>query len=898
MNSKIALLSFCTLMTFLTGTIIRHFTVPENSKIASYPDSGEYAEKEKVEFAGAYNYISQARVNMLTNTISTKDVMKAFQQADMMNASFRKKNSPALYWEELGPDNIGGRTYALLFDKNNPQRIYAGGVSGGLWISNNGGSSWNKYDDHMPNLAVSTITQGPRGDIYFGTGEICFSGSSPNIGFWVNGGGGSIAGQGIWKSTDGGNTFARLTSTWENANPTERVAFSVVYKLAADPNNPNRIYAATQSGLRMSNDGGQTWINPLCTTASCLVKVTSDVTDVEVTNSGQVLAVANNGSYVYRSPNGNDSSFIRVFGGLPSNAGRIDIAVSPSNTAYAYAAACDQNQKYLGVYQSRDTGNTWTPVPAPATDPYATQPPYYQGWYDNTIIVDPSNPERFFLGGVTLWNYTNTAGWTRIGNNVHSDQHSFAFHPTNPNILLNGNDGGLYITNNASQKSPTFTTLNRGYNVTQFYGIAAAPSGEVMGGTQDNNTLYIDYKGATLQAAKKILGGDGGYCDFSITNPNAFFAAYQFGEIRRSSNKGISFTRFTDTHVAPSGTPAGSFVTPFRLWEKVSSTGAWLDDSYFLCLTRSVWITKGALDFSKTPKWFEIASLPIDARCLTATDDGTTLFVGTITAGGAGKLYRISGLDYVNNSLDTSGTNFDLTTGTPVKSQEIGSFNGQVVTSIAVDPGDANNIVVTLGNYGNTTYVLRSTNALSTTPSFTSIQNNLPQMPVYSALIDRDNNSKVILGTELGIYVSEDNGTSWSEQNDGLARTSVFMLRQQKLTSTGKHALYAGTYGRGIFRSTSFTGVDKIAPLVLGTNVYPNPLRENGIIQYSLNKPSDVVLTIYSMQGKEIKTIDIHGQKAGVHQLALSGNEISAGAYFASVCASGSNETVKFVVVK
>jgi hypothetical protein len=272
------------------------------------------------------------------------------------------------------------------------------------------------------------------------------------------------------------------------------------------------------------------------------------------------------------------------------------------------------------------------------------------------------------------------------------------------------------------------------------------------------------------------------------------------------------------------------------------------------------------------------------------------VFVGTIQSGGTGHLVRITGLDYVKNSIDTSGTGYDLTSGTPVTSSTIATF-GQCVTGIAINPANQNTIVVTLGNYGYASNVVRSYNALASVPSFTSVQNNLPSMPVYSAVIDRNDSALIVLGTELGIFASEDGGTTWTEENTGLARTGVMMVRQQYHTATGKYIYYLGTYGRGIFRSVSTTTDMPGIPagnIISQVTVSPNPVPDETEISFWSDKPEAIRLSVYDLSGKIIISNDILAV-SGKNIIKLNAYGWPEGAYILSVKNDYSLRTVKII---
>ena len=196
----------------------------------------------------------------------------------------------------MGPDNVGGRTRAILIDKDNSNLIYAGGVSGGLWKSNNAGLTWNIIPgtDQLEFSGVVSICQTTNGDIYFGTGE----GATSNMGGNSNGASAFIGG-GIYKSSDG-ITFTQLESTAPSNLISDNFDFASVTEMAAHNTDPNTVYAATRRGVKITTDGGQTWQPGLVTAAEFL--------DVEVAIDGSVFASTANG--IFYSVDGTPGSFI------------------------------------------------------------------------------------------------------------------------------------------------------------------------------------------------------------------------------------------------------------------------------------------------------------------------------------------------------------------------------------------------------------------------------------------------------------------------------------------------------------------------------------------------------------------------------------------------------------
>lgn len=465
------------------------------------------------------------------------------------NRKSAKRASLGLEWNFIGPTNRGGRTRALIVDNENNQRLYTGGVAGGLFISENKGASWEVYDDQLENLMVSTIAQGPNGTLYVGTGGD-FGGS-----------GDEIPGGGVYKSTDRGQTFVRLQST----DPaTSGLHWETINRIEVNPTNDDEVLAGTRLGLYYSNDGGLTWNQTIYVDPNCTIFGGGRIDDVEWTKGGVVYIGYNGG--VYRSSNPSDAcSYESITSGIPSSSSRIDITFCKSDENIVYAMQVNGSGQLAGMYQSTDGAVNWTDFsPAPPSSVIDSTFNLFgdngQGIYDLAIEVAPDDCDMIYVGGVQT--YRINGSWTRIAENfapeasgfyVHSDKHYFVFdESSNSNTMFICSDGGIGYTDNALADQPLFYTINRNYGTTQFYGIAASADGRVIGGTQDNGTWLIDpsLPGESSTNGIFVRGGDGFDTDISDLFPFAY-ATTQFGTIGRYDGVTNSAQEF--------GIPGGRF---------------------------------------------------------------------------------------------------------------------------------------------------------------------------------------------------------------------------------------------------------------------------------------------------------------------------------------------------
>jgi hypothetical protein len=887
--------------------------------------------KDKTAVEGWLEYSRTRRANQHTGTIDLNDMITARQEVFRMRAQAVHQRGVGLEWTFKGPDNWGGRTRDILFHKDNPNKVFTGGVSGGLWYSNNGGLEWKHYDksDTLAGSGVVSLAQTTSGDIYVGTGENFSNNTGTTLGTP------GFLGSGIWKSSDGGETFKLLPSTRPSANSTN-TPYAFVSALAAHPTDGNTIIAGTNTGLKISRDGGAIWSN-----ASQNTTVGGqNIQDVKIDPRG-VTHVIVNGVY-FRGMIDNPASF--EFKGLSfpgKNFSRMAVNFAPSDPDYVYIIGCNSTGATNGIYRSTDAGVNWEPIAPTSLPTTGFNPTGSQGEYDIDIAVHPTDKNKVFVGGqlsVYAYQRDETLGtnlWWPISNwwsssnafdpqYVHADHHRIRFHPNEPNTMFVATDGGIFRTYKADVpygQLPPFAALNKGFGIAQFYSVAAGIDGVVVGGTQDNGTLYVDFEQNTRTQGRKILGGDGAFSAISKTNPNALFYSTQFGSLRRSSNNGNTAAFFFDQNIDCDPKQLGNcvgdneidcgapFVTAFELWENFdTSSSDYGEGRLFVAPYCGIWVAIDALDFTSNPTWFHIGKsdngFPGGSQfypCLAATTDGDILYVGS----GTGSVYRISGLKSATFEYDQNGL-FDPTAA-GITVTQIASFGSRWVTEIAVDPRNDDHVVVTLGNYGNNDYVYRSTTAATTTTtgSFTSIQGNLPRMPVYSVVIDAYNPANIIVGTEMGIFSSTTAGNIWTAERDGMPTVPVFMLRQERIDDLNKdcYAIYAATHGRGMYATYTLTPstcrtFTSVKPEIVmdDLRLFPNPVKQSATVSFTMEQAGEVNFLVYDLQGRLVKQQSLGYRPAGKQNASFSTEGMANGNYIGILRTENSQATVKFLV--
>jgi hypothetical protein len=823
---------------------------------------------------GAIESVYSLRLNEKTGDLDPQWMANAVQQADNLK-SIAKRLNKKIEWTNMGPDNVGGRIRAFLISKNDSKIWFAGGVSGGLFRSSTSGQSWVPINDLQENLNVTCIAQTPDGKIYYGTGEGGFTNLSG-----TRNGSPAFYGNGVYASSDDkGTAFSLMNEAKDNR-------FFECNGMAADPKE-NKFYVATESGLYEFD---------MTSTAKVTRLSSGSIKEVKVDSEGVVWASTSNGS-VYKKEIG---QAIKIVNQGYSSGGRTSIAISPDDNNYVYtmgAGGSGANYgKLVGVYRTTDGGTTWEQIITGNSNNNIFSS-NNQGWYDNVIGVVPGKKDEIILGGVTLARWDKTNGYREFASTfgapwnseyVHADKHLITWNMnTNPATCIVGCDGGLY----ASQDYQIWTPLNRGFTTLQLYNVAANTLGHIVGGAQDNGTQLINFSGNSFngipsKTAISIYGGDGFDVEFSKFDPRVVFVSIYYGTVARSNNSGQSSSTFWDDRQA--GTVQTDFNTTYNLWEKNEK-----ESRLYLAKNNQVWMALNPTDFANPVNWFLVADGLGNSRIIEMdyTADGDHLFIAK-----QGALFRLDGLNSAEFTLDANPVATKVPTGIDLKQLSLGGAAGRTVTSVNVNPENSNHVVITLGGYGNSTYVYETENALDDVPTWKNITGNLPSMPVYDAVIDVDDPERIILGTDLGVWVTENGGTKWEEANDGMARVPVFEIRGYEWKPWEGMSLYIGTHGRGYYKSTNLlTNTKKVSKNNLEFNISPNPASDFALVKFN-GVAGKATLRMIGLDGKIVQSLNVN-TVMGENQTRVDLSNVKSGYYFVQVTlANGASETQKILV--
>ena len=698
-------------------------------------------------------------------------------------------------WSERGPFDTGGRTRAIMFDPNDAsaKKVWAGGVTGGLWYNNDitsATSSWQNVDDFWSNLTITCIAYDPNNTstFYVGTGE-SFTNAS--------------RGAGIWKSTDGGATWAQISSTSQ---------FYYVNDIAVrDESGTSAVLAAitngyyqgvfptggsANAGLQRSNNGGTTWTQVLPNIPG--QSAPAAASDIEIDAANNVWIGSNASPYsltdrgggrIYKSTNG--TAFTSVYAATVTNGyGRVELACAPSDANYVYAIV-ENVGKVHEIVKTTNAGTSWSNVSEPAdVDNGIPSTDFTRGQarYDLIAAVNPTDKNQVLVGGIDLFRTIDGGtSWNHISkwsnNNdlalltcakVHADQHQLVFRPGFPNQLVNGNDGGVYFCTDITQAQTTsaFEVRNRNYNVTQFYANAMSPAAGAnvhLAGSQDNGTQYFKKFGKA--STSEFTGGDGAYCFVDQNEPNVLISSY----VRNNYYYSLDGGNTEDDLLVKN---SGSFINPaaydYNLNILYSTENSSSINRTVLPETQGPLGTNAILPLAlgTTATTFTVSQ---------HTTASTTLFIGT----SGGSLFKVTNANGGSPALSNiTGASFP---------------SGATINNVWVGSSELE-LVAVFSNYGVSSIWYTSNGGIS----WSAQEGALPDMPIRWFMRNPNNIAEAIVATEVGVWRTANftnTNPTWVPSTSGLANVRVDMLQMR---SSDKQ-VSAATYGRGLFTSDAFS---------------------------------------------------------------------------------------------
>jgi len=606
-------------------------------------------------------------------------------------------------------------------------------------------------------------------------------------------------GGGLWKSTDGGNTWS--------TNTDQQLPALGISDVIIDPTNVNNMFIGVNSGVFKSTDGGTTWnttgLTQFCkriimdpSNSNILIAACGDgiyrttdaaatwtlvlpstgligsIRDLEFNPATPNIVYASGYSQILRSAD-NGITWNVITAGLPSTPFGIKLAVTPANPNYVYALMTSYvfpaSNGFYGLYRSTDAGLTWTTM---STTPnimgydITGAASGGQGAYCMALAVSPLNADEVYTGGINVWKssdggitWTVKSNWGGVGGTyIHADQQGLEFQPGSGSVLYSCNDGGINVSNDAGA---TWTNLSNGLEILQIHklGNSASNANIIAVGTQDNGSNKSS-SGSVLN----IGGGDGFECIIDYTDSNTIYTSYQNGAIFRSVDGGT-----TSVYISPAS--SSNFYTNYSMNPLKSSTLY----APFAELYRSY--NKGTTWTAITSGVFPATGGAFHTPAVIAPSDTNTIYVARMTT--------------VYKTTDGGGTWTNIATGLPPAAY---------VTSMTVHPTNANILWTTFSGYGSysTTSnekVFESTDGGISWTNITGL--GLPAVAVNCIVYQNGSPDALYAATDLGVFYIDNTMSNWIPYNTGLPNIRVAEIEIQY----GVGKLRAGTYGRGLWET-------------------------------------------------------------------------------------------------
>jgi len=842
-------------------------------------------------------------------------------------------------WSARGPFNVGGRTRALAVDIANHERVLAGGVSGGMWISEDAGATWSMTTEIAEIPSVTCLAQDAReghtDTWYYGTGE--YRGSAARS---INSRVPQYTGNGIFKSTDGGLSWTLLPSTTSPVNEFDS-AFDVVFDLAVNPANTDQdeVWAACYASIYHSLDGGDTWDLVLGDPNSGQLAWT----DVEVGSDGTVwatLASGNPDGGVWRKLPGSDTFEEMTPADFPDNYNRVVIGIAPANEEIVYFLGETPGAGYDGTggwhslwkYDGSSGVAVWTnlspnlpnlssEVQLPFGYDYASQ-----GGYNMVVATYPTDPDIVYIGGTSLFRSTDGFSTTENtewiggynyyygvldppeGSDIsypqhHADVHNLAFDPTDPDVLYCSHDGGLSKTTDAlavpGPTTPFPWDYIEGYVTTQFYWVAVDPitpeDPKIIGGMQDNGS-WITGGPNFGDDWIKMYGGDGMACDAGAAEQadwRSWYVTTQYGGtflriVLDSENNFVDYHWFQ-----PTGADFERWITPFRL----SPTN---HVSMVMADVNSVFYTSGLADVTPLQR---VSGSTLPNQWVTAVAMGpepdNRLYYGSMNPDNPDQpphLYRIDNVDSGTPTItDISAPDFPP---------------GGWLHNIAVDRDNADIVIAVFTNY-NVRSLFYTTDGGTT---WRNVGGNLEENPdgtgngpstFWVEIAHVDGAPLYLVGTTVGLFSTTDldaDPVVWEQE--GASEIGNVWVTSMDLRPLDNF-LAVGTHGRGTFSATlaPASGVDASAPAIPEDfallPAYPNPFNAATTVRVRLPRTAPLTVDVFNLQGQRVTRLASGSFGPGEHRFSLDGRQLASGTYVVRAQARGlGTSDQKVVLVK
>ncbi len=843
-----------------------------------------FSKKDRESFeahtSGAYealNFFGEARIYPF-DKMPGAAFMQAWRQLEQMPTaeSTSRSTDP---WQTLGPHNRAGRTLKLAFNPQNPNTMYAGSASGGLWRSYTvgmGTTAWHQVPTGFPVPAVAAITFPPNDSmtIFIGTGEVYNHQTVGTGGAYRNTRG--SYGIGILRSKDGGQTWSKSLDFSQDQN-------KGVWDVEVAASNPNIIFAATTDGVYKSTDGGDSWSLAQNVVLATNLVVHPTNPDIVVVGCGDQSSP---GYGIYRTADGG-VNWTKISTGLPAIFnGKIMLDQSPSSPEVIFASIGNGLSSAEGaswLCRSNDFGVNWT---VQTTTDYSR----HQGWYSHDVAINPSNPNELVIVGIDVWRSSdggqNIVQKSQSSNGgigflnapiggpdggpefVHSDIHDAIWHPTLPNVFYVADDGGVHRSTDGGE---TFQSASGRMQTAQFYnGFSNSATDEFfcMGGLQDNGTIRLNPEidpvtGSTV-TWRRLFGGDGAWSAINQQNDQFSYLSWQTLNMLKSDDGGNNYNYLSQ----PKQNPI-AFVAPFA----VAPSNGEVIYAGSAIVAKS---TDGGDNWTTTNNGQPLDGNPTLSMAI-SNQNPNVVYVSTAPYNGN------PGHVFVSQNGGNSWQN--VSAGLP----------NRFVLDLEVDPTDDATAFATMGGYGSG-HLFRTKDFGAT---WEDISNGLPDLPTNAVTIDPLFPNNIYVGNDLGVFSSVDFGASWQSYLEGLPE--AVMIFDLKI-SPANRKLRAATHGSGAFQrdllEIAFVSAeDEVFVPKIEFELFPNPASTKAAVRYELTDRQLVTIELLDNSGRLFKTIAWETQAQGRHTVGLPMEQLSSGIYYCRM-KIGEQFAVKKLVVK
>lgn len=662
--------------------------------------------------------------------------------------------SPSGDWECLGPFNVPnakgyqglGRLNAIAFHPNDPDIIFAGAPAGGMWITQDGGQTWNSYCDNLPTLGVSSIAVDHTNPdiIYMGTGDRDA---------------GDAAGIGVLKSTDGG-------ISWNNANT--GIDNLTVGRMIIHPVDPNILYIASTGGIFKTTDAGQSWNQQIGGNFKEIVFKTDDP---------QTLFASKGGDF-YRTTDGG-ASWDQITNGLLTGSRGV-IAVTPANSEVVYFLVTGSSE-FEALYRSADAGDSFTEMSnSPNIMSWGCNGGTGgQAWYDLDIAADPLDENVIFAGGVNCFKSSDAGASWQISSHwwgdcsvpaVHADLHVLEYNPADGRLYA-GNDGGIYWTGNGGTN---WTLITDGMAISQVYkiGQSATVKDLVINGYQDNGTST--YNGTDWDFTR---GGDGFECIFDHGDESFSYASLYYGSVARYYNN--NYQMVVCENGAYGIDESGAWITPYILDE--------YDADVMFIGYKNVWRCDNVKAGGSQISWKRIS-------WDLANNNGENMSVLEQSPANTNILYAGRGDNKVfrtDEAFSNDPTWYNITSYLP---------ESGLARDIEAHPDDENIVYILLNSSVYKSYDKGMT--------WEDISGTLPDVAKTSIAYYKNSQEGLYVSSDMGVFYKDASMSDWIWFNEGLPVDAS--IREIEIyyhpDSLDQDVIRAGTYGRGLWSSDMWFG--------------------------------------------------------------------------------------------